>query len=529
MGYDQRSVSASLRALPATCLVLLLCAAQLGCITTPIPRRGWLALETPHFEILTTYGEADAEHLARELEQFRAAAEHLWGRTFPAAARRTRVIAYDGNGSVQPFRLHDRGASYLVAGPGGDTVVFRSRLGWSEDAPSSLRLELARRWFRNARPQRQPPWLVEGLAQMASTTEVRGPRRIGAMDVLVFPVALLKLLENATQPPHRVHTGLPRFDHLERLQTDHWVPVERVLSAGDLAGWTPGERELFEAESWLIAHYLKFETQATDSKADSLETLRGELRRGVPADAAARAVMGRDLSRRLPRYAQRDSFDSTVLAVASAPRGAPPRERSEAEVEEALGELALALGQAELARRYFADALESAPDSAPLRAGLGAALALQSDPGAAGEIERALEAEPDDPAVLRRAADAERAMARSDAERAEIERHAEAASELYRRALEWDGDDPALHVGLAEAQLLAGNPNRAVDALRLPRRRLPGDPELQRLVARTELARGERDSARRWALKSLTHARRPDEVDAAQSLLETIDSQLARH
>ena len=72
----------------ALVLVLLV---GLGCATTPVDRRDWLQLETPHFEVSSALSPADTRRLAGDLERFRGTLAWALGRSLPAPADRIRL------------------------------------------------------------------------------------------------------------------------------------------------------------------------------------------------------------------------------------------------------------------------------------------------------------------------------------------------------------------------------------------------------------------------------------------------------
>ena len=506
--------------------------AGLGCISTPLEERNWQALQTPHFEILTTYNTRDAEQLAKQLEQFRLAAEHTWGSAIPARSRRIRVIAYDGNGVERPFRVLDRETSYLVALPGRDTLVLRTRLGWGEDAPIELRLDLARRLFRNASSEDLPPWLVEGLAQLASTSQVKGEKRVRAME-MVPPLLFFTLLDDLNDQSDRVHAGLPHQGHIEHLRRNHWIPLGRVLTAPHLEGWSRNERRLFDAESWALAHYMKYGRERGELEDDPLSTLRRQLSRGDTAEVAARKALGPNVERELPRYVNSERFESAVLAVRPGPSPEGWRPVVPAELLDALGELSLHLDRYDQARSFFEHSLSVDPKRELGRAGLAWAQALAGSARGAEEAERTcaalLRADAPDAELLLRIAHTRRALAERSDDATERRRHARAAAEVYQRVLSGNpADQAAARYGLAAAQFAAGDGEAADQSLEQARRWLSGDPAQQRLSARVAFALGDAEEARRWARRALTTARSDSELEAANRLLSEIDSPLAR-
>lgn len=529
MGYDGRVPSATARATLRVALALLLAATLTGCVSTPLQDRAWAQRTSEHFEILSTYDETESERLAYELEQFRATLEFLLGREIPAGARRMRVIAFDGRSVERPFRPPTRERSYLVAGPEGETIVLRSALGWSTDAPTQLKLEVARRWIANAEGERLPPWLAEGMAQIASTIDVRGAGRTGG-SLLLPVIGLLAALDAAANDEDLITVGVPRADHVRRLRQSQWVPIERVLGTTHLERWSESERELFEAESWAITHYLLFSSEGPEKAGKSISSIRADIARGLPPVDAALAALGDDAQRAVVRHVRADEFSSLVLKPADLQAPTAPVIPAWEDLHVALGDLSLAIGKPKQAERYFSDALVA--DAKPSRALAGLAVA-NARLGRRDNAERlaaeAAAGADGDPAVRRMQGDALRILAEDEGGSAQRERLATEAVEAYQTALELDPDDPASHYGLAGALLLVGDPGGAREAGELARRELPGDSRVRLVSARAALALGQRAEARSLALAAVTSARSRAELAEARALLARIDTQTALH
>jgi hypothetical protein len=101
-------------------------------------------------------------------------------------------------------------------------IVLRTGGGWEDDAWTALKLEYARRLLWNASPDPLPPWLEEGLPQVASSIAVRGKGRVRR--------------HGARRP--RAHAARARVD-----------PARAAARRADLDGWSNRDREVFEAES----------------------------------------------------------------------------------------------------------------------------------------------------------------------------------------------------------------------------------------------------------------------------------------
>ena len=485
----------------AAALVALLCVAPFaGCVSTPLPEREWVLLRTDHYEIWSSLSADETKRLASELEGFRASAEFLWGSALPAAPRPTQVYAFDDRGVGRPFSYRGN-RSYLLPRQRGDVIVLRTGGGWEGDATLELKLEVARRLYWNASLDPLPPWFEEGMAQLASTLEIRG---------------------------EAARVGAPRSDHLAVLQQSQWITFGRMLGASDLVGWAPLDRSLLEAESWALCHDLVLSEPRRDDSHDALARFRNRIRAGSGPLEATRRAYGDEsqLERETFEYVRADKFDMLVVPMPSSGAHAGVRAVPRQEITEELGLLALAIGERDQAARWLDRSLAQGAGSARAMAAMGDVLEARGDAdGADTRYRSALAAAPDDPIVQLGLAELlqARAAAATDPERraALLAR----AREAYQRAIELAPDLPEAYAGLAATHLVDGeDPAGGLAAARTAGTLLPGDTGIHMLEARLALAAGDRDTARRQATLSLSRARSRSEIDAARSLLDRIDA-----
>src|SRR5262249_5875969 len=151
-------------------LGLTICLALAGCVSTRLENRDWVRIQTAHYDVWSSLSTEDSMRLARDLEHFRAATEFISGQAIPATPLPTRVWACDDRGVGRPFSYRSQ-RSYLLTHQPGDVLVLRTGGGWEGDAWDELKLAYARRLLWNASPDALPPWLDEGLPQVASTLE----------------------------------------------------------------------------------------------------------------------------------------------------------------------------------------------------------------------------------------------------------------------------------------------------------------------------------------------------------------------
>jgi Flp pilus assembly protein TadD len=472
-----------------------------GCISIPIEQREWVTIRTGHYEIWSSIGEDETRRIAADLERFRGAVAYVWGSALPAEPARTRVYAFDDRNFPRKF-AHQNQRNFLLPTLRGDVIVLRTGGGWDDDAWTELKLQYARRLLWNASPDPLPPWVEAGLPQLASTI--------------------------VTNPTGAV-MGTVRDDHVKTLRASEWIPFDRLLGAADLDGWPKRDRDVLEAESWAICHYLLLGEEHRDSAQTGLARMRTLLREGTEPAEAARSALGDPDQNAVYRHVVRNQFDTARLKLPLRGPAPKPRTASRAEVLTGLGELSLAIGEPAQARGYLEDALEREPGSARALAGLGAALAAERDFTGADERYRVARAAAPDEALI------ELGYAHLLADRARDTGDAQQRSQLvsearehYRKSRALARSLPEADAGIAATYLIAGeDPAQGRTALRPALAALPADAALAQLDARLAIAAGDTPAARRTATRLVTRARTTPELEAARSLLDQIDVQAA--
>jgi tetratricopeptide (TPR) repeat protein len=491
------------RALLRPAAGLAICLALAGCLTTPLEDRDWVRVETQNFDVWSSLGADASLRLAIELERFRAANGFLAGRDLPADPLPTRVLAFDDRGIGRPFAyLSQRG--YLLARQPGDVLVLRTGGGWEGDAWTPLKLDYARQLIWNASRDAMPPWLDEGLPQVASTIETRD--------------------EGA-------HAGIARSDHVAALRDSVWIPFDRLVGATDLASWSTLERSVFAAESWALCHYLTFREGQRRVPEGAIGRVREQLRQGASPAVAARSELGDlgELQHEVFAVVRAGTFAEGALRIPwSGPR---PQVRpvGRVEVSEQLGELALAIGDTELAARFLSKVEAPVAGTGRALAAAGALAHARGESGAADErFAAAIAAAPDDVVVRLHYADLLRARAQS-ADAAQREALARDARAQYARAIALSAPLAEAHAGFASIHEIDGaEPDASLEHARVAHRLIPGDSEVALLAARLELAIGDRATARGLAARAVTRARSTGDLDAARAVLAQIDGHAER-
>lgn len=473
-----------------------------GCATGSLEGRDWFEVDTRHFRILSSLSEKRTENLARNAELFHSAAEFVMGTSLPSPAVPTRIVAFDGRGFRRPFAI--RGASSHLRSTLRETfLVFRVGGGWREDVTPAVRHEYMHYLLESHGGFGEHLWFDEGFSQLMSTVDVR-----------------------------RDHVDLGQFraDYLERLRTEPWIPMLRILRAQDLEDWGQRTRPLFYAQSWAFVHYLFLGQKEHDRGRAQLQRYFKEIEIGSSYEQAIERAFGRSsqsLDKVLHEYVRSERFDAIGVRFPShEDRLVELRKLPSHAAFTQLGWLALAIDREQEARRWFERAAKLEPDDARAQAGLGRAADLRSEWGEAlVHHERAVELEPND--ALNRLDLGihyySHAKATPDAaERAHLISEARLA---LKRSSELDESLPEPYAVYGETFLLEGQePGPGLRSLEHAHRLVPYDPSLELSLARMYFALERPVLARKMTLEvhAKTHSK-STRVEAEQ-LLQEIDA-----
>lgn len=484
-------------------LVLAGLASALGCATRPLDAQDWLAVTTPHFEVVSALGKDATLELARDAERFHQAVEFVLGLPLEAPAVPTRIYAFDDRTVTRPFAI--RGESgYFLPTLREASIVLRTGDGWRDDATLELRHEYVHYLLRSQPKLDLPLWFEEGAAEFLSTVAIRDDR---------------------------MELGRFRADHVRELGDQNWVPLLRILEAQDVEGWPEGRRALFHAEAWLFIHYLNFGLEGQSGRA-GLATFLERSAAAVPVPEAIREAFGSgvdDLDSAVRDYSDSARFDSVVVGGgAFAPVDVRPLPKSEAMAR--LGRLSLALRRPEQAESWFQKSIGEDRLNASAHSGLGVAAGQQGRWSEAVEqIDVALGIVQDDATnhldaggyYLTRALGT-----RSFQERKQL---AEGARRHYARSSELQAGLPESYALYGATFLLPGeDPQGGLEALEHARRLLPASTEIELLLARVYSRIGRSTLARERVVGALARAHSPWRRAEAEQILGVIDSTVAR-
>lgn len=435
----------------------------------------WVVVESPHFEIYSTFSLEKTRALARHLEQFHALIQALTNVPRHASAVPTRILAFADPAHYAELAPEKTGG-FFASGLRNHWMLITQPSGQLAAGEVILH-EYSHQVLRHGTTRSYPVWYDEGFAELFSTVNVVHDKTlaIGAAPKVAG----------------------------SWIQYGEWLPLERILatrSYGELPG---DDRSMFYAQSWLLVHYLILDRPAREASFwFSLDRYLDLIELGISPAAAFESVTGESLAavdRRL-RATRRVYVGGYEIAKLSYDRReATSRAIAPGEVLVRLGELQLARGKAASAERVFREALEADPKNARAHAGLGHALRFGDDVDEADKMfRRALALDPADPLNHLDMARYHLDYATHMWGDAEVMRdHLADARSHCDEAIRLDDSLPEVWAILGATHLAPGED--PADAIPLLERALGGHPsseEILRLLAEARLVSGDELKAR---------------------------------
>jgi tetratricopeptide (TPR) repeat protein len=472
---------------------------MLACAPVLLHDQEFVEIRTTHFQVMSSFDVEQTRELALALESYHSGTLRALGLDPTSeVVEITRVLAFDDRSLARPFSM--RGAdAYFVPTPDSGTIVLRTNANWSQRATTKLRDRYAHRLLRNLSRQRYPLWLEEGLAQYASTMDVRG---------------------------RQIRIGMPIAEHAKLIGDWTRGSLEQILTATDLSEYTPASRADFNARSWALVHMLKARGPTSPGRIRPLDRYIQALKTGATGSRAREALgAGPDeLSDEIRDYIKKKRFqvefvqldgpDSIELEVVPLPHGRALTE---------LAELALALERLELAEEYFELALEAEPAKPRALAGLARARVDRFDP-AEDLVRLALDnaVAPNAQTLLRFGEFYEEGARQEGLNVGERGRRLDLARQYYVQSLRLEQRGVAARLGLARTFLVDGEDAAAgIRWVETARELRPGSLEVELVFARLFASQGSTSAARRRAIDIASRSHSKSLRMSALGLLES--------
>lgn len=298
----------------------------------------WREVTTEHFRVLSQANDRETAKWIRDYEQFIAATSDALN-IKPRALPPLTMILFARDRNYTPYKLkRPDGKPAKVAGQfvtlGGISSIAMALDSEQAEARRTIFHE-ATHWLTSVDPSPQPTWFTEGIAEMLSTFEQAGSK---------------------------VNWAKPIDPHLQQIHDFGVLPLAEFLTRVDALQDQDRHDDRYYAQSWAFVHFLMLSGDRTRTgQLDRFLTLY----KTKSGDEAVREVFGPDLTqleREFNQYVGKATY--SYLSVSAQPVPDPPASApaSPAVVEAALGMMALAIGDKELAAQHAGRAIDASAD-----------------------------------------------------------------------------------------------------------------------------------------------------------------------
>jgi tetratricopeptide (TPR) repeat protein len=234
-------------------LFLALCALALCATPSPAAEPShWLEIHSTHFTVITDAGDKRGREVALRFEQMRAVFALLLGKNHLNQSVPLTILAFDNDKSYYLAAPLSHGQPIDVPGfflPGDDQGFFVLNL--SEQEPwRAIAKDLAAMLLSYNYPSAQD-WFDEGLAEYFSSIRIDTKQvELGSdPSFLSAPIQGVPGKQRDTHPP-KSFTAL--------LSAQNWLSLPDLFNAKHDATSNEGS-PLYDAESWIVMHYLLHE------------------------------------------------------------------------------------------------------------------------------------------------------------------------------------------------------------------------------------------------------------------------------
>jgi Tfp pilus assembly protein PilF len=298
------------------------------------------------------------------------------------------------------------------------------------------------------------------------------------------------------------HYALAPEQHMTTLGFGRWMPLAELLEVSDAAALSEIDGAMFYAQSWLLVHYLRSQPGSDAQIMERLRQYAAHSSGGLaPGEAFAEAFTTdlEKLETNLLKYYLERQFSSRSLPAATVLPEFPTRVRrmTRAEVELALGQMAMRFDNVDRAQRWFESVLSDDDLRALAEAGLGRIAGFRGDVHAASaRFESAIHLMSWDFTIWMDYAQywAQRVSTSYDPQ--ERERNAARLIESLQSALTIADATPELNSLMGFAYLAKGNdPHEAIEYLEAAAAGAPHDQASRLLLANAYLYVGRLEDA----------------------------------
>lgn len=466
-----------------------------------VTAKPWIEVRSEHFTLTSSLDEIDTVALARELEFFRAVMLALTNLKGADSSIPTRVYAFE---SLRGFNhtAAARAAGYLSADLRGYYVALHGIPG--KGISRTLKHEYAHFLLRDRTSLVYPAWFAEGFAQFVAAIEVKD----GYAKVGIVP-----------------------GDKVRQLAKPYWLPMARILGYARTDRWSRADVRRLYAQSWLFVHYLMRDAAGRLSFADVIETYLKQVEAGASVAEASEVAFGespRKLGKLLKNYLRRGQFEFFGIKESALDWSPEVTVRliDEASVAERLGELALQGGRIDVAKRFFARALELDPELARAHAGMGDVIKARARwEEARAHFERAVELDPEDPLNQLDIGEYWHARARKTEDLDARHEMLVKARRHYVEANKLDDSRPEAYSVYGASYLFDGeDAAEGVETLEYAEHLLPSNLQIRLWLAEAYVKVGRNEEARTRLATIIAWSHGSPTAEKARALLEELDA-----
>src|ERR1700680_564804 len=288
---------------------LLLCAVRVRA-AEPSP---WLEIHSIHFTVITDAGDKKGREVAVRFEQMRAVFATLLGKERLHQSVPLTILAFDNEKSYYQVAPLREGQPIDVPGfflPGDDQDFIVLNLS-EEESWRAVAHDFATMLLTYNYPPAQG-WFDEGLAEYFSSIRVDNRQVELGSD--------LELRSSASQNSGKERDQDPPKSFTKLLNAQPWLSLPDLFAMkhGTSVGDEGGRHALFDAESWIVIHYLLHEQKLPDTGT----YFNLVLNEHVPVEDAIQKAYG--MSSAQLEQAVKDYFHSQSVLLTAARKNLNP-------------------------------------------------------------------------------------------------------------------------------------------------------------------------------------------------------------
>lgn len=464
--------------------------------------RDWVEVRSDNFRVRSVLGREKAVDLVHSLELLHATVPVLTNAQSAHSPIPTEIFVLR-SGDTAKLGVDRNVAGLFMPGLRSNVIVVRDTTGVRET--STIQHEYVHFLLRNQTRLRYPRWFDEGFAEYLSATRLtRGKFQVGRV------------------PEERA----------ANLKYSNWIAMRKIISDERYDKLTAEGKSMFYAEAWALVHFLQ--TRQLEGH-DFVEPFADYLRRvdagegDVEAFEAAFGMTAREINRKVKKYLERGRFKGFELdADKLLPDFAPEvLDLSRAEAALGLAQLALRMGELDLAEGWYTVALDDERLRAHAEAGLGDVWKFRGNmENAKPHFDTALALAPEDPHIQLDVAEFWHARVHRDEDAATREASLRNARSHYVKAWKLNDQLPETYAMYGQTYLLPGQDHaKAIEMLEEAEYLLPSSLEIRLMLAEAYLGTGRDEDAANAARSVVAWSHNESRMSAkAREILQQLSS-----